>query len=158
MSPPLPPRKILIIHLPTAARKIMVTIIRNCCSPRPLFPDILCKFSFDTGVQLKCYVKSPRRRRCTKRNSVCPIYPGHSSMYVEINEKCIHKISQEDFDETMLTVRIKARHKILARRLSLGKVFIGKKSRDEAGKTHWRIVNGAPPGYAWNMWHPVYSS
>ena len=79
-------------------------------------------------------------------------------MFVEINEECIFSISRKEFDEYTLMVNLKAKHKILARSPSLGRVFIGKKRRDEAGETHWRIVNTASLGHAWTMWHPVYSS
>ena len=116
----------------------------------------LLLFYLISGLNFKCYARK-FGNRTGKKTTIAKRLEGSPEYSSDINRECKFRIPREDFMDHDITCSVGGKHKILGKKLHLGKVVIGNGSKDETGVVHWKTIF-ASPGIAWAVWHPIYSS
>eukprot|EP00112_Aurelia_sp_Birch-Aquarium-sp1_P006043 Seg1675.6 transcript_id=Seg1675.6/GoldUCD/mRNA.D3Y31 product=Synaptotagmin-1 protein_id=Seg1675.6/GoldUCD/D3Y31 len=110
-----------------------------------------------SGITLKCYLRK-FGSRIGKKTSLAKSLQTYANQHIiEVNGECKFKVPKENFMDCDVTCVVSGRHKILGKKLNLGKVTLGNSSKDETGAVHWKTIYSSP-GIAWTVWHPIYSS
>ena len=74
----------------------------------------------------------------------------------DIDCECKFKVPRETFKDYDLTLAVSGRHKIIGKKIQLGKAVIGGGSKDDTGASHWNTILNSP-GIAWTVWHAIYN-
>lgn len=155
-----------------------VTLNIKAASMQSEFGDLLVQLIYDEGtltvtfkmikvpssmslenmaaLRIKSYVKKSTTRIGRKNISITTLR-DHNQYLIQLDGESSFKVTKEVFMACDLTCSVIGKHKILGKKLHLGKVIIGQNSRDETGIVHWKTVSSSP-GVAWSVWHPIYST
>ena len=112
--------------------------------------------AFFPALQVKCYLKR-LGNRVGKKTLLSKSLPGPNVATLDVNGECKFKIPRENFTDFDLTCAVSSKHKIIGKKLLLGKAVIGGNSKDDTGVSHWKTISHSP-GIAWTVWHPIYNN
>lgn len=114
-------------------------------------------FFFDSAIHVKCYLKR-LGNRVGKKITLSKPLDGPNMYSVDINGECKFKITRvEDFNDFELTCSVIGKHRIMGKKVQIGKAFIGGSIKGETGASHWKMISDSP-GIAWTAWHPICST
>lgn len=110
---------------------------------------------YSTALQVKCVVKKNKRKLSPSSSIVCPV-PERLQIYVPVNIELKQKIKKASFLECALHIVVSAKHKIMGKRLNIGKVIIGNGALYQSEVLNWKTVMTSM-GSSLCLWHVVYA-
>ena len=115
--------------------------------------NISFKFS---GLQIKCYLKNKGRRLKPNTKAVVPI-PTKKENYISVNIELQQQIAESSFDRHSLHVVVSGKHRIMGKKIQIGKVVLGYGAVNLAENLNWRNVLTLR-GQPFNLWHVINAS